>query len=74
MDDRKMIECATCGYPLLQEERTSLQEVKGKMVKPWVSLTDEEILEIEDDSKEFDYLIPHLFARAIEAKLREKNT
>lgn len=72
MDDRKMIECATCGYPLLQEERTSLQEVKGKMVKPWVSLTDDEI-------PTFDYAAPQFlaekkFAHAIEAKLKEKNT
>lgn len=40
----------------------------------WVELTDSEILEIEQDSKVFDYLIPHLFARSIETKLKEKNT
>ena len=33
-------ECGTCGYPLLPEERTGLVEVNGKMVKPWVGLTD----------------------------------
>lgn len=41
--------------------------------REWVSLTDEEIFEIEQDSKEFDYLISHLFARSIEAKLKERN-
>ena len=42
--------------------------------REWVGLTDDEIYEIEEDSKDFDYLIPHLFARSIEAKLKEKNT
>ena len=45
--------------------------------KPWVGMTDEEIAEIEDE-----YTVNHRipagcawnFARAIEAKLKEKNT
>ena len=39
-------------------------------VRPWVGLTDEEISEVDWKSNE----TLHEFARAIEAKLKEKNT
>ena len=38
--------------------------------KPWVGLTDEEVTSVWHENEPS----PHLFARAIEAKLREKNT
>jgi len=41
--DKNLIECATCGYPLTKDERFGLVEMGGKMHKPWVGLTDEEI-------------------------------
>jgi len=77
--DKNLIECATCGYPLTKDERFGLIEINSKMHKPWVGLTDEEIA--------FEWRIAshatpktpawssHIrLARAIEAKLREKNT
>jgi hypothetical protein len=30
----QIIECSTCGYPLLPEERAGLVEIDGKMCKP----------------------------------------
>lgn len=38
-----MIECGTCGYPLTPEERTSLIEHNGRMVKP-EEVTDRDLL------------------------------
>ena len=68
-DEVGMIECGTCGYPLLPEERTSLVERNGKMVKPWVWITDDdyEVGEIYSD----EFLEGVDWA---EAKLKEKNT
>jgi len=110
-----LINCGTCGYPLAPEERTSLIERDGVMVKPapvqepvaylcenavghkyfrwkkpssefkpialyttppaaqrqWVGLTDEEI------DKTYETQVwdaRRSYARAIEAKLKEKNT
>ena len=40
-------------------------------VRPWVGLTDEEILKIYSKPCGSDYID---YARAIEAKLKEKNT
>jgi len=31
---KNLISCGTCGYPLTPEERTSLVEQEGVMVKP----------------------------------------
>lgn len=70
IDTTNMIECATCGYPLTEHERTGLVEVNGKMHKPWIGLTDEEIFTIDDGNR----LDAYAFARAIEAKIREKNS
>jgi len=67
--DKNLIECATCGYPLTKDERTGLTEINGKMYRPWVGLTDEEIREIDNTCC---YSLSS-FVRAVEAKLREKN-
>jgi hypothetical protein len=40
--------------------------------KPWVGLTDEEVNHLLEHTDWLDW--PHLFAKAIEAKLKEKNT
>ena len=69
-DPTKMIQCATCGYPLTDEEKAGLVEINGKMHKPWVMLTDDEIFDMDDENR----LDAYGFARAIEAKLKEKNT
>lgn len=62
-----MKECGTCGYPLLPEERTSLVEINGKMTKPWVGLTDEDLqaMFLNDDGIRI--------ARYIETRIKEKN-
>ena len=39
----RLIECGTCGYPLLPEEREGLVEIDGKMCKPRKPLTEQEI-------------------------------
>ena len=52
------------------EDDDDIQEYK----KPWVGLTDEEILKFQDivpNTLSYDLIE---FARAIEAKLKEKNT
>jgi hypothetical protein len=67
-DHRDMIECGTCGYPLLPEERRSLVESNGKMVKPWVGLTKKEFQEAVDDLFDLEDCWV-----AIEAALKEKN-
>jgi hypothetical protein len=38
---KTLIECGTCGYPLLPEEREELVEIGGKMCKPRKPLTDD---------------------------------
>lgn len=86
-----LINCGTCGYPLAPEERTTLVEKDGVMVKPareLVGLTDEDLIECErladirhrkhmgsirgQQLSSADQFLWH-YARAIEAKLREKN-
>ena len=57
----------------IEDIKSEIDFILGQPKREWVGLTDEEILEIKQDSEEFDYLIPHLFARSIEAKLKEKN-
>ena len=115
-----LINCGTCGYPLAPEERTSLIERDGVMVKPapvqepvacvidgdlyfhheidwedlayqghgvellyttppaaqrtWVGLTDEERMDVLL-ALNWDKQLTHMdTAKAIEAKLKEKNT
>ena len=69
-----LTQCATCGYPLTEDERTGLVEINGKMHKPWVGLTDEEIKDIIGPWAKTPIrgYTRALFAR-IEAKLKEKN-
>lgn len=62
-----MIKCGTCGYPLTPEERTSLVEHNGRMVKPWQGLTAEEAADCWSTSAVDTW-------RNFEAALREKNT
>jgi hypothetical protein len=69
---KTLIECSTCGYPLLPEERSGLVEIDGKMCKPNTPLSDEEIVKVYDDM--FNQIVGQnyrqrrtvLFARAIE--------
>ncbi|KPK22226.1 MAG: hypothetical protein AMK69_20305 [Nitrospira bacterium SG8_3] len=72
-DATKMIECATCGYPLAESERAGLVEINGKMHRPWVGLTNEELYELWCITKP-EYEDRYGFARAVEAKLKEKNS
>jgi len=70
--DKNLIECATCGYPLTKDERTGLTEINGKMYRPWVGLTESEIVY---EWELWKASIPRYFgfAKGIEAKLKEKN-
>ena len=45
-----------------------------KLPKEWVGLTDEEILAASASATYMDTLDAWVFARALEAKLKEKNT
>jgi hypothetical protein len=61
-----------CGYTNINENWTPLYTAPPK--KEWVGLTDEEINSVRHNR---DWTAPWTdttFARAIEAKLREKNT
>ena len=70
-----LVECATCGYPLTKDERFGLVELGGKMHKPWVGLTEDEISSVSTECFYDDRYIARAidFAKGIEAKLREKN-
>ena len=80
--DKNLIECATCGYPLTKEERAGLTEINGKMHKPWAGLTNEDISRLDKVDLKYigtgEYVVDgksvYEFAKAIEAKLKEKNT
>ena len=52
----------------MNEEDDDIQEYK----KPWVGLTDEEVMEVWEKIKDGDWAID--FYDVIEAKLKEKNT
>ena len=76
-----LINCGTCGYPLAPEERTTLVEKDGVMMKPareWVGLADEDVYPLANEHLRYqpeDYEASGVYdlARAIETKLREKN-
>lgn len=40
----------------------------------WIELTEDDIAKASDGNVEGQYVLPYSFARAIEAKLKEKNT
>lgn len=63
-----LIPCGTCGYPLDESERTTLIEHNGKMLKPWIELTEKEVQWIYDNGR-----TPAGMIEMAEAKLREKN-
>ena len=66
-----LTQCATCGYPLTEDEQAGLVEINGKMHKPWVYLTFEEIDQL---FSEYDSSNWYEFVREVENKLKEKNT
>ena len=71
------IELGKRDWSLLEATQESLREhmaeIKRLKQRQWVGLTDEEISELANASPA-DYFRPvHSFARAIEAKLKEKN-
>ena len=52
----------------------TIRAIKSRLAQPkkeWVSLTDEEISKIYDDCDDWEH---YEYERAIEAKLKEKNT
>ncbi|CAB4200645.1 hypothetical protein UFOVP1355_58 [uncultured Caudovirales phage] len=62
----RLIECGTCSYPLLPEEREGLVEINGKMGKPRKPLTDEEIIDVWKPFEGNPFTTKYEFARAIE--------
>lgn len=67
-----LIGCATCGYPLAPEERTTLVQINDKMYKPWVSLTDERKKELWISTRA---AVPRyeVYAHLVEKELKELN-
>lgn len=77
--------CPSCGkmtgvnHNILQgcTCQWSMQSIKeGKyfaISKPWVDLTDADIAQTMQGSVEGSNMLPYQFARAIEAKLKQKN-
>tara|TARA_R110000868_G_scaffold66695_1_gene198511 strand:+ start:3491 stop:3694 length:204 start_codon:yes stop_codon:yes gene_type:complete len=56
---------------IMAEDDNDIQDYK----KPWVGLTDEEVMVLNRQSYDAQIgLLPLTFYRAIEAKLKEKNT
>ena len=58
-----------------KQMQSSVDKAVNGMTRPWVGLTDEEIDEIDEATWDEDHKSwgIHDFARAIEAKLKEKN-
>ena len=56
-----------------EEEHRQRTTGKDAVVREWVGLTDEEIEAAGHLNVEGERMLPYSFARAIEAKLREKN-
>ena len=56
----------------MNEEDDDIQDYK----RPWVGLTDEELMEMMGYDKQYGYIPQYAknFAKAIEDKLRSKNT
>ena len=59
-------------YDLLGDLKVANLKLSVQSMRTWVELTDEEITEIFSTTKGLDFYLN--FARAIEAKLKEKNT
>ena len=80
MTDRKLLEVALCAllnYPLTEGQ--AIQALRARLAQPekeWVGLTDEEIIDIwAVVSIDYDDEINIVeLGKAIEAKLKEKNT
>jgi hypothetical protein len=63
------------GFESLPASPTWWDEPDAQMnYRQWQGLTDEEIAEVGHLNVEGERMLPYSFARAIEAKLREKNT
>ena len=70
---REHFDAVGCGtiYKSTGEGRSPLYTAPPKQ---WVGLTDEEIAKIIHGNVEDGNMFPYQFAKAIEAKLKEKNT
>jgi hypothetical protein len=72
-----LIRSSTEHIAALVQERDELQKQVWMYEKhggAWVGLTDEDIAEAGQLNVEGPRMLPYAFARAIEAKLKEKNT
>jgi hypothetical protein len=58
----------------LQKRYSELEAKVGAQPAAWVGLTDEEIAEAGQLTVEGPRMLPYAFARAIEQRLKEKNT
>ena len=74
---RAAIEQAERDWSLLEATQESLREhmaeIQRLKQRQWVGLTNEEIEAVMQGSVEGERMLPYQFARAIEAKLKEKN-
>ena len=71
---KQLIDADNEVYAKGYEDGMAAQAEVQKTLRPWVGLTDEEILKFQDivpNTLGYDLIE---FARAIEAKLKEKNT
>jgi hypothetical protein len=59
--------------PPIKEVIEALRAALAQPEKEWVGLTDEEINETAAGNVEGERMLPYSFARAIEAKLKDKN-
>jgi quinolinate synthase len=63
-----------CLADTVQEEIRIIQAAVENSRREWVVLTDADIAKAMHGSVEGSNMLPYQFARAVEAKLKEKNT
>ena len=70
-----LVKFAKEAYEKLQRQEEELQRLRLLARREWVGLTDDDLMELPGfDYDEAQFIAEQKFARAIEAKLREKNS
>ena len=71
MTDKEVEEIIRANMNLQMNLAGIRADFEEKLQRTWVGLTDEEVNKLVDDEDWYNF--PHEFAKAVEAKLKEKN-
>jgi hypothetical protein len=72
---KQLIDADNAVYAQGYEDGMAAESKVQKTLRPWVGLTDEEIIQVLGNAREqLDGNVFGAFAKAIEAKLKEKNS